>query len=317
MQVLEDDQHRPVPRERFQQTAGGPEDLRGGRPALAAGAESAVKLLGDGRRVRLPGQEVLDPLRRVVPAARLADHLPQRPERDAFAVREAPAGENVRLAAEPSGELLDQPRLPESGLADHGDGHGHPLTGGPGVRRLEATYLFDAAHQRRIETDSQGTQAGLCGPQEEPIGSGAVGLDGSGGELLSLVADEDLARRGGLREHHRPDSHIPGESQRTRPSDQGLTRRQAEAVNQAGAILARQDARLGGERLSRLQAGPRRPEGVVLVQGSDTEHAHQVLAIAGRQLSAVPLEHGCQARDHVLVHDAMGLRVQRHTRAGR
>ena len=113
--------------------------------------------------------------------------------------REAPASENVRLAAEPSSELLDQPCLPESGLAGHGDGHGHSLTGGPGVRRLETTCLFDAAHQRRIETDGQGTQAGLCGPQEEPIGSGAVGLDGAGGELLSRVADENLARGGGLR----------------------------------------------------------------------------------------------------------------------
>src|SRR5207244_2102481 len=119
-------------------------------------------------------------------------HFPQRPERDAFAIREAPASENVRLAAEPPGELLDQPCLPQSGLTDHGDGHGHPLTDGPGVRRLEATCLFYAAHQRRIETDGQGTQAGVCGPQEEPIGSGAVSLDGAGGELLNLVADENL-----------------------------------------------------------------------------------------------------------------------------
>ena len=89
--------------------------------------------------------------------------------------------------AEPPGELLDQPRLPESGLADHGDGHGHSLTGGPGVRRLEATYLFATAHQRRVETDGQGTQAGVCGPQEEPIGTGAVGFDGSRSELLGLA----------------------------------------------------------------------------------------------------------------------------------
>ena len=275
-----------------------------------------MKLLGDGRRVRLPGHEVLDPLRRVVSAARLADHFPQRPERDAFAIREAPASENVSLAAEPSGELLDQPRLPESGLADHGDGHGHPLTGGLGVRLLEATGLVDAAHQRRIEPDRQGTQVGVCGPQEEPIGSGGVSLDGSGGELLSLVADENLARCGGLREHHRPDSHVPGEAKRTRPADQGLTRCQAEAANQAGTILTRQDVRLRGERLSRLEAGRCRSEGVILVQGCNTEYTHQMLAVAGRQLSAVPLEHCRQARDHVLVHDAMGLRVQRHTRAG-
>ena len=164
----------------------------------------------------------------------------------------------------------------------------------------------------RLRVD-QRTQAGVRGPQEEPIGTGAVGLDGSGGELPGLLADEDLARPGGLREHHRLNSYIPREPKGTRPSDQGLTRRQAGAVNQAGAIVAQQYTRLGGERLSCLQAGPGRPEGVVLVHDGDTEHPHQVLAVAGRQLSAVPLEHGGQARGQVLVHGAVGLGVQRHT----
>ena len=177
--------------------------------------------------------------------------------------------------------------------------------------------MIAAARQRRVETDGQGTKASVCGPQEEPAGTGALGLDRPSGELLGRLADEDLARPGGLREHHCLNSHIPREAKGTGPSDQSLTRRQAGAVDQAGAVMAQQDARLGGERLSRLQAGPGRPEGIIFVQGSDAEHAHQVLAVARRQLSAVPLEHGCQARDHVLVHDAMGLRVQRHTRAGR
>jgi hypothetical protein len=43
-------------------------------------------------------------------------------ERDAFPVREAPAGENVRVTVKPSGEFLDEPRLPEACLADHPDG---------------------------------------------------------------------------------------------------------------------------------------------------------------------------------------------------
>ena len=153
----------------------------------------------------------------------------------------------------------------------------------------------------------------MCGPQEEPIGTGAVSLDGCGGELLGLLADEDLARPSGLGEHHRPDSYIPREPKRTRASDQSLTRRQAEAVNQVGAIMARQDVRLDGERLSRLQAGPRGPEGVILVHSGDTEYAHQALAIAGGQLSAVPLEDGGQARNYVLVHDAVRLGIQRRT----
>ena len=68
VQVLEHDQHRAAPRERFQEAAGRPEDLGGARPAPGAGAESAVQLIGDGRRVRLPGQQGLDPFRRVAAA---------------------------------------------------------------------------------------------------------------------------------------------------------------------------------------------------------------------------------------------------------
>ena len=143
---------------------------------------------------------------------------------------QTPAGKNVRITAEPPGELLDQPRLPEAGLANHGDGHGHPLTGGPGVRRRQAPHLFVAVRQRRIETDGQRTQAGVRGPQEEPVGTDAVGLDGSGGELPDLGADKDLAWPCGFRERHRPGSHVSREPKRARPADQGLARRQAEAV---------------------------------------------------------------------------------------
>src|SRR5262249_4135017 len=219
------------PGERFEEGRGGPEDLRGGRPARGAGAESAVKLLGDGRRVRLTVQQGLDLFWRVAPAAGLANRFLQRIERDALAVGEASAGKNKRFTADTPGELLDQSRLPETCLTNYRHGHGHPLTGGPGVGGLKAAHLFVAANQRRIETDRQGAQAGVSGPQEEPIGTGALGVDGSGGELLGLLADEDLARPGGLREHHRPGSHVAGEPERSGPPDQGLTRRQAKAVN--------------------------------------------------------------------------------------
>jgi hypothetical protein len=56
-----------------------------------------------------------------------------------------------------------------------------------------------------------------------------------------------------------------------------------------------QNVRLNGERASRLQTRPRRPQGIILVHGSDTEDAHQALAATDRQLSAVPLEDRRQA----------------------
>src|SRR5262249_57206094 len=100
---------------------GSPEDLRGGRPARGAGAESAVKLLGDGRRVRLAVKERLDGFQRVAVAG-LADRFLQRIERDALAVGEAPAGQKVRFTADTPGKLLDQPRLPETCVTNHGHG---------------------------------------------------------------------------------------------------------------------------------------------------------------------------------------------------
>jgi hypothetical protein len=61
--ILEHGHHRPVPGEGLQEAAGRPEGLGGGRSALGAGAEGAVQLIGDGRRVRLAGQPGLDALR--------------------------------------------------------------------------------------------------------------------------------------------------------------------------------------------------------------------------------------------------------------
>src|SRR5262249_42816785 len=123
------------PGERFEEGRGGPEDLRGGRPARGAGAESAVKLLGDGRRVRLTVQQGLDLFWRVAPAAGLANRFLQRIERDALAVGEASAGKNKRFTADTPGELLDQSRLPETCLTNYRHGHGHPLTAGPRAAR--------------------------------------------------------------------------------------------------------------------------------------------------------------------------------------
>ncbi len=223
----------------------------------------------------------------------------------------------MRLAVQPPGELLDQPCLPEPGLAGDGDGDGNLVAGGPGVGRLEAAGLLRAAHQRHIEADGQRPQAGPHGQQEELVRSGAAGLDSPGREPLGRPVDQDRARSGGRREHHRPGPDVPGEAERTRPSDQRLTRRHPEAVLQAGTVEARQDTRLGGKRLPGLQAGPRGPEGIVLVYGGDAEHAHQMLAVAGGQVAAVTLEHDFQARDHLLVHSAVGFGVQHRTRTGR
>src|SRR5215467_5335778 len=232
-------------REHFEKAAGRPEDLRGGRPDLVTGAQSAVKLLGDGRGVRLTIQQGSDTLQRVVTAARLANEFAQRPEGDALAIREAPAGKDPRLTAETPGKLLDQPGLPKARLTQYGDRHCQPLTGGSNVGGLKAANLFVAAHQRRIETNRQRAHTCVDGSQEELIRADAIRLDGSSGKLLSPLTDEDLARLGGLGEHHRTGVHVPREPERTRTADQDLTRRHAEAADQVRAEAGGQNAGLG------------------------------------------------------------------------
>src|SRR5207244_3077621 len=117
MQVLEDDQQRLDVRKRFKKPPGCPENLPSIRLALIARAKGAAQPLRDTRRIHLAVEEGLDRVRRVVAGARLADHLTQRPERDALPVGKAAAGENVHLMTKAPGKLVDKARLPESCLA--------------------------------------------------------------------------------------------------------------------------------------------------------------------------------------------------------
>ena len=277
--------------------AGRPENLRGVRRALVTGADSAAQPFGDLRRIRLAIEEGLDRGRRGMAAARLANHFTQRPERDALPVGKASAGEHVHLTAETPRKFVDKPCLPKPCLADHRHEHRHPFTSGPSVRGFEPVHLPVPAHQRHIETQRQRTHARLRGSQEESIGTGTVRFDGGRSELLRLPADEDLAGLGGLREPHRLGPSVPREPKRPRPSHQRLARREAEANSQAHTMPAQQNARFGGERASRFQTRPGRPEGIILVHRGDAEDAHQALAGADRQLSPIPLEDRRQARN--------------------
>ena len=57
----------------------------------------------------------------VVDAGQLAHDLPDRPERDAFAVRKAPAAHDPSTGADACDELGGQTRLPDARLPDNGD----------------------------------------------------------------------------------------------------------------------------------------------------------------------------------------------------
>jgi hypothetical protein len=74
--------------------------------------------------------------------ARLTDQLPQRPERDSFAVRRAAADENRRLGVEGGEELAREPRLADAGLAD--DRH-EPSSAAGDNTRVHAAQPFELA----------------------------------------------------------------------------------------------------------------------------------------------------------------------------
>ena len=151
-------------------------------------------------------------------------------------------------------------------LADHGDRQSRPFTDGPGVGGLEQAHLLVPAYQGCVETDRQRAQP-ACADRSRNRSGPASSVSMAPAASSAPGADEDLARFGGLGKHHRPGSHVTGEPERPRTSHQGLARRQAEVVDQVGAIMAGHVGRLRGERVPRFQAGPHCAQGIVLVHG--------------------------------------------------
>ena len=104
--VVEDEDERPLARARLAELAEEPGELGRGRRRLGVErGENGVALLARSRAV---------------------ENLPQRPVRDALAVREAPAPEG-RDALRAPGQLGGEARLPDAGRADDDrDAHDAP-----------------------------------------------------------------------------------------------------------------------------------------------------------------------------------------------
>jgi hypothetical protein len=67
-------------------------------------------------------------------------------------VGKALAGKNCHLVTETALNLIDEPCLAYSRLADHRHQHGHLLVAGHGAGRRELSQLLVPAHQGHIET---------------------------------------------------------------------------------------------------------------------------------------------------------------------
>src|SRR5258707_2319937 len=134
MDVIEDHDERPTPRDDLQENARAPEQL-----VLAVAARAHAHQRGDSagdvlvfgadQRPQLGPGLVLRILGRY--PGRPTDSLGDRPEGDALAIGQASAPQYLRTVAKVADELLDQPGLAEPGLTYHGHDLGPRFGDGP------------------------------------------------------------------------------------------------------------------------------------------------------------------------------------------
>ena len=132
---------------------------------------------------------------------RLPDHLHERPERDSPPVRKAPAAEHEDLGRDAGLELLDQARLADTRVTDHGDEPAHASLDGLFELREQQLEFACAADEGCDVGSRLGRQA------EQAIGGhrlrlplqlerlDRLDLDGVADEPVRLLADQDLESR--------------------------------------------------------------------------------------------------------------------------
>ena len=146
LQIVEDEEQRTLPSKGREQRPDRPGDLLAGR---GAGAD-ADRLCHEAADPLVFGEPV-DPraslLGRVLvedPGC-LPNDLGDRPERDPFAVREAPPSQHLQLRRHLVLELFRDSSLPDAGLADERDDAGPSLAGGLGDGSQQGRQLLLAA----------------------------------------------------------------------------------------------------------------------------------------------------------------------------
>ena len=155
--VLEAEDERPVVRKRFADLAEGPVRLlRPGRPA-------ARRRSGQPLDDELAFIWICDQPRNARVAAEVAQHLVDRPERDAVAVGEAPADEHGRALANLVEQLGHQPRLADSCRSEEREQRARPLGDGALVGPAQPRKLVVASDERRVRSPRDRRQAGNCG----------------------------------------------------------------------------------------------------------------------------------------------------------
>ena len=311
--VLEQDDERSRPGERLQQLPCPPDQLLagelGGREADRR--RDAVLRVGVARE----GRELLErDLGRVAleDAGRLPDCLGERPEGDAFAVRQAPPAEEGDVV-ERADELLDESRLPDARLADHGHEAAAPLLAGfvePVVQRRELELPAD---DRCVQSS---WALGSLADRDEPVCRHGLrlALELERLHLLDVHEVADEAVREMSQEHlllarglletggdvDRVPRHEPLPARRVPGHD--LARVHARSDREPDAPVALELVVQLHLRALHVRGGTHGAEGVVLVELRQAEDGHDRVADELLDDAAVALELGAH-RVEVARHD--------------
>lgn len=141
VQVVHHDDERTRSGERLEEPADRPEDLLAGSAARVVESQCLGHPLGDQLGLLLPGQRRPgephgDRRRGLVAGIRpggacdVADDSGQGPVGDPLTVGQAVAADDRRTAGELRRELLEQPRLPDAGVAENGQHMAGPRADG-------------------------------------------------------------------------------------------------------------------------------------------------------------------------------------------
>ena len=301
--VLEHDHPRSYPRERGEQSPRTPEELLD-RKRLARQAERR-RHARDGRGPFLLGHARLEARASrggfvVLSDARgVAHYLGERPERDALAVRQAPAAVHSRHVRDAGRESVDEMRLPGTRVGDRRDEAALARLDRLVERRAQDGELSPATDEgAQAATDpssgpqlSQPVRRHRLGLPLQPQRLDGIGLDRVADQPEGQLTEEDLHRRGGLLESRRRVDGVAGHHALAGAQVAGdhLARVHAGAVLEAHAPRALELVVELLERELHAPRGANRPERVVLMRARKPEHRHD--RVADELLDRAPVLH--------------------------
>ena len=259
-----------------------------------------------GRRTRRPSRAPWfargRPRRRSRPGRHaLADHLAQRPERDALAIGRRPAAVPVRVSTSPSMYLRNSHAsrllpMPAGPMTDTSRSRAlAPVAWNRSLSRRSSSSRPTNGASRRLRAvppaDARPRHAARARPAPAPLAlerllAGRLERDGAAGRALGRLAHEDRSRAAATDWRR---AAVLTRSPATMPWFDRADRDGRLAGQDAGARL---DARTeDADRVDQLERGADGPLGVVLVGGRRSPHRHDRVTDELLDRAAVAVDH--------------------------